>query len=284
MTTATRSSRSADCRVRALVVADMRKRGSPGGLTGGGSRVHRVALPDTIGRMIAGIARHVPLLRVLDGEAGCLDQLRRCAVAAAAFGESFPWFLEAVLPCRQPRRVGPHVLKEQQASARSEDALDLVEDDDRLVDGAEHERRHHGVHRAVVHGEPLGGRVEDGRGAFAATDGLLQPPAHRGGGLGEDELVEIVGVVGQVQSGAAAQFERAAARQREEVAATRAHPGQLARPQDGVVDGGEQPSPRSGTNWAADVVGDRGHARDDRPTVPVAHRRVRSSASDGRIG
>src|SRR4051812_29295891 len=66
---------------------------------------------------------------VLDGEAGGLDQLDRRAVAAAALGKSLPRLLEAVLPRRQPRRLGPHVLEEQQAAARSQHALDLLEDD-----------------------------------------------------------------------------------------------------------------------------------------------------------
>src|SRR5690242_8008968 len=108
------------------------------------------------------------------------------------------------------------MLEEQQPSSWFEDALDLVEGDDWAVDGAEHERRNDRVDRVVVERQPFGGRVEDRHVAPAAPCGLLEAPAHRRGRLGEDELVEVGGVVREIETGAAAELERAAAGERQQ--------------------------------------------------------------------
>src|SRR5262249_27540913 len=64
--------------------------------------------------------RHRPpgRLRDVELEAAGAHQPHGRAVAAAAAGEALPGPGEAVLPAGEPRRLGPHVLEEEQLAAR----------------------------------------------------------------------------------------------------------------------------------------------------------------------
>ena len=198
-----------------------------------------VALPETIGRTIAGIARHLPsILRSTVKPAASISstvaRLQRQPSANRRHGFSSrscqaASLAESARTCSRNRRRPPglsmRLISSMTTSGRSTVHSTSVE--------------------TTVSTEPSGTgaprRARRGRSPCACGGGgLLQPFSHRGRGLGEDQLVEVVRVVGQVQPGPTAHFERPAARHCEEVAPMLAHPAHLACPEDGVVDGGER--------------------------------------------
>jgi pimeloyl-ACP methyl ester carboxylesterase/DNA-binding CsgD family transcriptional regulator len=173
---------------------------------------------------------------LLDRQSGTLEQLERRLVAAAAHRERMPEAGEPVLPAGEPRRVRAHVLDQEQPAVRGEHAPHLGERRIGVGDRAQHERRDHGVERAVGERQLLGARVDDGN--LAARGAARQPGAHRRIGLADHEL-DAVGVVAQVEPGAGTELEDTTARRGEQLTPARGHSPSLTEGEEGVVDEGD---------------------------------------------
>ena len=194
------------------------------------------ARPAMSGRTIGGMARHDRFVDVVERQSARRDQLRGRAVATTASREATPRLGEAVLPGGEPRRVGADVLQEEELTIGPQDPDDLAQGELGSVDGAQHERRHDRVDRSVGERQLLRRRLDESCVPAAPAQTLLEAGMHRGVRFGEDELVEVVGVVRQVEAGAAADLHGASARLAEQLPAERAHAGPLAGPHEGVVE------------------------------------------------
>ena len=177
-------------------------------------------------------------------ETGFLKVLQRPAVAVAAVREGLPRVVQPSLPALQPGVVRTHVLQEQERSFRVQDAADLLQRCDRILDGAEHEGGDDRVEGVVVEGKDLG-RCADHLGPTVhGPEATLEPLRHVLLRLGQDEPVEVLGVVPQVETGAGADLEHASPGCLQESAPTLRHAGAFGPPQDRLVDQGGQPAAR----------------------------------------
>jgi hypothetical protein len=130
------------------------------------------------------------------------------------------------------------VLDEQQPPTRLEHAVQLAQRGLRVRHGAEHERRHHGVERPVLERQRLGAGEHDRRRAERG-DARSEALGHRLVWLREDQIQPGV-VVGEVEAGAGADLEDAAAGLRHERAAARGEAGALGEPEERVIERGGQ--------------------------------------------
>jgi hypothetical protein len=92
------------------------------------------------------------------------------------------------------------MLGEQQLAAWREHAGDLPQRGVRRVNGAQDQRAHDGVDRVVREGQPLRGGVDHRRLKPGSPEAVLEAPAHRRIRLGEDQFLDVVGMVPQVQA------------------------------------------------------------------------------------
>lgn len=90
---------------------------------------------------------------------------------------------------------------EQQLAVGPEYAGDLLQRPFRVGSGAEDECRHDGVDGGIGQRQALGGSVEDQCGTALPFESPSEFVAHSGFGLGQNEFVHRVGVVGEVQPG-----------------------------------------------------------------------------------
>ena len=100
------------------------------------------------------------------------------------------------------------MLEEEQLTVGPQDPSDLPQGEIGSVDGAQQKSRDDSVDRSVSERQPLRRGVDQARSPPAAAQLLFQTGAHRRVRLDEDQLVEVVGVVRQVQAGAAANLQR----------------------------------------------------------------------------
>ena len=119
---------------------------------------------------------------------------------------------EAILPAGERRRLGADVLDEEQLTVGAQHPRDLPQGEIGSVDGAQHEGRDDRVDRSVGERQLLRRRVDQPRPPAAAAQPLREAGAHRGVWFDQDQLVEVIGVVRQVEAGAAADLDGAPAR------------------------------------------------------------------------
>ena len=134
------------------------------------------------------------------------------------------------------------MLEEQQPAAGDEHAPHLAQRAGEVVDRAERERRDGGVEARVGERQPLRRRGDDLRREAELGRALAQAPAHRLLRLGEDELLQPRGVVGEVQARPRAELEDPPARAREQRGAPGGEPRGLALGERAVVAAREEPA------------------------------------------
>ena len=201
--------------------------------------------------------------------------------------EATPRLGEAVLPAGEPRRLGADVLDEEQLTVGPQHPHDLPQGEIGSVDGAQHEGRDDRVDRSVGERQPLRRRVDQPRPPAAAAQPLARGgSASRRSGSTQDQLVEVVGVVRQVQAGAAADLDGAARALAEQLLAVRAQSGPLAGPQEGVVDEPRRRAPRRAepADGSTCVMSVSMTATDDGHRALQRIARPRPSAQDGPFG
>ena len=135
------------------------------------------------------------------------------------------------------------MLEEEQLTAGPQHPRDLPQGNVRGVDRAQHEGRDDRVDRSAGERQPFRGRVNQPSPLAAAAQPLLKAGTHRGVWFRQDQIVEVVGVVRQVQAGTASDLERAPARAAEQSLSVGAQSGALAHPYEGVIQECESPRP-----------------------------------------
>jgi hypothetical protein len=109
----------------------------------------------------------------------------------------------------------------------------------RVVDRAEDQRRDHGVEAVILERESLGIRSNH-RGRDPRLLRLpLEPTDHRRRWLGQDQLLQVVRIVGKVEPGPGAEFEYPPSRLPEQCGPSLRHPGALTYPEKRVIDRAE---------------------------------------------
>ncbi len=143
------------------------------------------------------------------------------------------------------------MLEEEQLAAGPQYPRDLLQYNVGAVDRAQHEGRDDRVDRSVGEWQPFRRRVHHFRPPAAAVQLPLKAGAHRGVWFRQDQIVKVVGVVRQVQAGAAADLERAPARVAEQSLSVSAQSGPLAHPDEGVIQECESACPSRVARWNA---------------------------------
>ena len=88
------------------------------------------------------------------------------------------------------------MLQEEELTVGPQDPHDLAQGELGIVDGAQHERRHDRVDRSVGERQPLRRRVDEpARAGRSARRRCSRRARIAAVGFGEDQLVEVVGVV-----------------------------------------------------------------------------------------
>ena len=122
------------------------------------------------------------------------------------------------------------MLQVEELTVGAQDPDDLAQGELGIVDGAQHERRHDRVDRSVGKRQLLRRRLDESCVPAAPAQALLEADLHRAVRFGEDELVDVVGVVRQVEAGAAPDLHGASARPTEKLPAQCTDAGPLADP------------------------------------------------------
>ena len=135
------------------------------------------------------------------------------------------------------------MLQEEQLTIGPQHPHDLLQGQFGSVDGAQHEGRDDGVDRSVGERQPLGWRVDQPCAPARIAQALLEPGTHWEVWFDEDQLDELIGVVRQVETSAAAYLDREPTRPAEKVLSERAHSRPLADPQERVIDHRKSTSP-----------------------------------------
>jgi len=143
------------------------------------------------------------------------------------------------------------VLEEEQLTAGPQHPRDLPQGNVGGVDRAQHEGRDDRVDRSAGERQPFRRRVNQPSPPAAAAQPFLKTGAHCGVWFRQDQIVEVVGVVRQVQAGAAADLECETARVAEQSSSVGAQSGPLAHPDEGVIQDRESASPSRVARWCA---------------------------------
>src|SRR5207253_4260153 len=132
------------------------------------------------------------------------NALDRRPVAVAAVSEPGADAVQAILPAREPRLIGAHVLDEQKATSGLQHATKLPQRPRLVVHRAKDEGRDGDVEALVLEGQVLGRRTEEERRGRALAEPPLQSAHHGRFRLGERERLDTVAVEGEIGAGTAA--------------------------------------------------------------------------------
>ena len=146
------------------------------------------------------------------------------------------------------------MLAEEEPAVRTQHPPDLIERGLGIWHGAEDHRRDNRVDGVGRHRKRLGTRAQDASTDTAPVKPQFETASHRVDWLAEDELLELIGIVRQVETGPGSDLEYRPTRPSEQAPASLVHPATLAQRKERVIGGGDEPRPDAARPVGAVVV------------------------------